>query len=153
MTTTGIIDLEAKKSSASRRIKATPEAIFDILADPTQHILFDGSGTVQSTSDTSGRLAMGSKFAMTMKFKFLPYRIGNTVVEFEENRLIAWQHFGKHRWRYELEPLDDSTTLVTETFDWSTSIAAKAIEAAGYPKSNLRSIEETLDSLAALLET
>lgn len=152
MTTTGLIDMQAKRSTASKRIKASPEAIFDLLADPAKHGLFDGSGMVQGTSSTSQRLSMGSKFAMSMKFKFVPYRIGSTVVEFEENRLIAWQHFGKHRWRYELEPIDAETTLVTETFDWSTARSPKALETAGYPKANLASIEKTLERLAALVE-
>ena len=151
MTTTGVLDLDGKRSSASRRIAATPEAIFDLLADPSKHHLFDGSGMVQNSA--SQRLELGSKFAMSMKLKLLPYRVGNTVVEFVENELIAWQHFGKHRWRYELEPIDEATTLVTETFDWSTSIIAPALLAAGYPKRNLEFIEQTLERLATVAES
>lgn len=152
MTTTSLIDMDAKRSTASKRMAASPEVIFDLLADPSKHGLFDGSGMVQKSTTESVRLSMGAKFAMSMKFKFLPYRIGNTVVEYEENRLIAWQHFGKHRWRYELEPIDADTTLVTETFDWSTSRSAKGIETAGYPKTNLANIEKTLERLADLVE-
>ncbi len=152
MTTTGLIDMAARRATASKRINASPDVIFDLLADPAKHGLFDGSNMVQGSATSSQRLAMGSKFAMSMKLKFFPYRIGNTVVEFEENRLIAWQHFGKHRWRYELEPIDEDTTLVTETFDWSTARSPKAIETAGYPKMNLASIEKTLERLADLVE-
>ena len=123
MTTTGFIDMDAKRAAASKRIAATPDAIFELLADPSKHALFDGSTMVQGSNSTTKRLELGSKFAMRMRFKFVPYRIGNTVVEFEANQLIAWQHFGKHRWRYELAPLDDETTLVTETFDWSTAVS------------------------------
>lgn len=143
------VDLAARRTSASRIVTASPEQIFDVLTDPSKHPLIDGSGTVQSTGKTE-RLKMGSKFGMSMKFNFLPYRIGSTVVEFEEDRLIAWCHFGKHRWRYELEPQEDGTTRVTETFDWSTSLAPKVIEIAGYPKQHLGSIERTLDNLAEL---
>ena len=47
--------------------------------------------------------AVGDKFGMKMRFNgMVPYRITSTVKEFEENELIAWAHFGKHRWRYEL---------------------------------------------------
>ena len=35
----------------------------------------------------------------------------NKVVEYEPNRLIAWCHPGKHRWRYELEPVDGGTRV------------------------------------------
>jgi uncharacterized protein YndB with AHSA1/START domain len=137
--------------SVSRLIKAPPEAIFDLLADPAKHGLIDGSGMVQKSRSGEGRLALGSKFGMDMKMGPLPYRISNTVVEFEENRLIAWAHVGKHRWRYRLEPVDGGTN-VTEEFDWSTSALPKAIELMGYPKKHVGNIERTLDRLAAIVE-
>ncbi len=147
-----MIDMVARRTSASRLINASPEAIFELLADPAKHSLFDGSDMVTSSKgDASERLSLGSKFQMNMAFKFLPYRIGNTVVEFDENRLIAWEHMGKHRWRYQLEPSGDAT-LVTETFDWSTARVPKAIEAVGYPKAHLGNIERTLERLAGLVE-
>ena len=146
-----MIDMDARRTTASRRIAATPEAIFEILTDVASHPLIDGSGTVQAGPSHTEPLTMGSKFGMKMTFKFLPYKIGSTIVEFEQDRLIAWQHFGRHRWRYELEPIETGT-LVTETFDWSTSIAPKAIEVAGYPKSHLANIERTLERLADLVE-
>ena len=136
--------------SASRVINATPEQIFELLTDPTRHGEIDGSGMVQQARGEQQRLEMGSKFGMDMKFGFLPYRITNTVVEFEENRLIAWQHFGKHRWRYELEPVEGGTK-VTESFDWSTAISPKAIELMGYPKQHQGNIEQTLERLAGVV--
>ena len=138
--------------SASRVIDATPEQIFDLLTDPARHGEIDGSGMVQQARGEQQRLAMGSKFGMDMKFGFLPYRITNTVVEYEENRLIAWQHFGKHRWRYELEPTEGGTT-VTESFDWSTAVSPKVIELMGYPDKHQGNIEQTLERLAAVFES
>lgn len=151
MSTTGHIDMKSRRTSASRRIAASPEVVFDLLTDASKHELIDGSGTVQGVLKEPERLTLGSKFGMDMKLSLLPYRISSTVVEFEENRLIAWEHFGKHRWRYELEPIEDGT-LVTETFDWSTSIAPKFIELAGYPEKHLPNIERTLERLAEVLE-
>ena len=137
----------------SRVIQATPEGIFDLLADPARHADFDGSGMVQKVRDGSQRLALGSKFGMDMKMGPLPYRVTSTVVEFEENRRIAWAHFGKHRWRYELEPVEGgAATEVTETFDWSTAVIPKAIELAGYPKKHPKNMEATLERLAGLVE-
>lgn len=138
--------------SVSRVIKASPEAIFDVLADPTRHSDIDGSGMVQNVRGESKRLAMGSKFGMDMKMGPVPYRISNTVKEFDENRRIAWAHFGKHRWRYELEPIDGGTK-VTESFDWSTSALPKAIEMMGYPDKHPASMEATLERLARLVES
>ena len=80
----------------------------------------------------------------------VPYKMSNEVVEFETDRLIAWQHFGKHRWRFELEPVG-SGTKVTETFDWSTSRQPSVIEALGYPKRHEANIERTLAQLDAYL--
>lgn len=137
----------------SRVINASPEAIFDVLADPARHAEIDGSGMVQELRGESKRLELGSKFGMDMKMGALPYRISNTVKEFEENRLIAWAHFGGHRWRYELAPVDGGTE-VTESFDWSTASlpVRKFIELAGYPKKHPENMEATLEQLAAVVE-
>lgn len=104
---------------------------------------------VQASRGASQLLTLGSRFGMSMKMGPLPYRISNRVVEFEQDRLIAWAHFGKHRWRYELTPVEGGCE-VTETFDWSTARSPKFIESAGYPKANLRAIEATLGRLTAM---
>jgi len=41
----------------------------------------------------------------------------NRVVEFEENRRIAWHHFAQFVWRYELEEVEGGT-MVTESFNY-----------------------------------
>ena len=135
--------------SASRLIEVPPEVIFAILVNPAQHVEIDGSGTVRGSKEASPEpLEMGSKFGMKMKL-VLPYDMRSTVVEFEENRLIAWAHFGKHRWRYELEEVDGGT-MVTETFDWSTALSPKFLELMGYPKKSLPAIQKTLERLEAV---
>jgi uncharacterized protein YndB with AHSA1/START domain len=142
--------------SVSRVIQASAEEIFELLTDPARHREFDGSGMVQRLRGESNRLELGSKFSMDMKMGILPYRMTSTVVEFEQNRLIAWAHFGKHRWRYELEPDaegDGGGTKVTESFDWSTAISPKVIELAGYPKKHPANMEATLERLASVLES
>ena len=49
----------------------------------------------------------------------LPYRITSRVTEFTEERVVEWQHPLGHRWRWELTPLGEDRTQVTETFDYS----------------------------------
>ncbi|WP_285658783.1 SRPBCC family protein, partial [Helicobacter bizzozeronii] len=122
----------ARKVSVSRVIAADPATIFDVLADPAQHAAIDGSGTVRHSRGNPERLHLGATFSMDMKMG-VPYFVKNKVVEFDEGRLIAWQHFGKHRWRYELEPVEGGTR-VTETFDWSTARSPWFIEKMGYPE-------------------
>ena len=114
--------------SVTREIDASPESIFDLLADPSRHGDIDGSGMVLDVRKGPERLALGAKFGMDMKMGPVPYRISSNVVEFEENRLIAWAHYGKHRWRYELEPLDGGArTRVTETFDCQNLLAIHSV--------------------------
>lgn len=137
--------------STSRRINASPEAIFNVLASPAGHVAIDGSGTVVAPHSSSPeRLELGSKFAMSMKMG-MPYRISNEVVEFEENRLIAWQHFGHHIWRYRLEAVDNAT-LVTEEFDWSKARSPRFIELMRYPTKHIPGMEQTLQRLADHVE-
>ena len=133
----------------SRTIAATPAAIFAVLSDPSLHAVIDGSGTVQGAHSNERQLRLGSKFSMGMRMG-VPYRISNEVVEFEQDRRIAWRLLGGHGWRYELRPVDGGTE-VTETFDWSTSRAPKGIELAGYPRRHVPNMERTLERLEAFL--
>jgi uncharacterized protein YndB with AHSA1/START domain len=114
-----ILDLDHPHKKAARIvIDVAPAKIFDLLAAPASHSLFDGSSTVQSVLSGPQRLFLGAKFGMEMKIK-VPYRITNEVVAFEENRLITWRHLMKWTWSYELVDLGNGSTQVTETFDAS----------------------------------
>jgi hypothetical protein len=139
---------DGRSVSSSVIVAAPANEIFDLLCDPSRHGEIDGSGMVQASRDGSLRLALGTRFGMDMKVGPLPYRISNTVVEFEPDRLIAWAHLGGHRWRYELEPVEGGTR-VTESFDWSTARSPRFIELMKYPAKNLSAIERTLERLVA----
>ena len=69
------------------------DKIFDLLADPARHRDIDGSGTVRDSKDSPQRLSLGATFGMSMKVD-VSYSMSNTVIEFEENRRIAWQTRG-----------------------------------------------------------
>ncbi|MCU1493358.1 MAG: dimethyladenosine transferase [Acidimicrobiaceae bacterium] len=143
--------MDEREVSVSKTIAVPPRTIFAILTNPSKHPLIDGSGSVgRERSGIPTRLGPGSRFSMDMK-GVVPYRMTNTVVEFEEDRLIAWRHFGGHRWRWRLEPAGDGATTVTETFDWSTAISPRLIERVGYPERNRVGIVATLDRLDALV--
>ena len=144
------VDFDAKRTWATREIAAPAATLFAVLCDPTLHPVVDGSGTVRgSRGPRDQRLELGSKFTIDMRMG-LPYRMPNTVVEFEQDRVIAWATPGKHRWRWEFEPVGDgSSTLVTETFDWSTSIVTPFVELFRFPTRHLPSIERSLQRLDA----
>ena len=132
-------------------IKAPIGVIFDMIADPRMHAEFDGSGTVQRQIKGPQRLSKGATFGMAMRVK-LPYTITNTVEEFEEPTRIAWRHLGRHRWRYELEALDESSTMVTETFDGSTALFPPALKLINAYENNQKAILKSLVRLKALAE-
>jgi uncharacterized protein YndB with AHSA1/START domain len=141
----------AKIVSVTVTVNATPQQIFDLLADPSKHGEIDGSGSIQNAqSSAPERLAMGAKFGMDMKIG-VSYKITNEVVEFDEPKRIAWRHFGGHVWRYILEPTDGGT-LVTEQFDWNTSKSQLLMRVMNYPAKNRASIEKTLERLAKRFE-
>jgi uncharacterized protein YndB with AHSA1/START domain len=132
--------------SRTRFVPAPPQEVFDLLANPRKHALIDGSGTVQSAVSGPDRLSLGTTFGMSMKMG-VPYRIKNTVEEFEEGRRIAWRHAGRHRWRYELEAVDGGTQ-VTETFDTSPVPGPIRPITKVLGRRNGDSIDATLDRLA-----
>jgi uncharacterized protein YndB with AHSA1/START domain len=137
--------------SRSITVSAPPQRVFGVLADPRRHPELDGSGTVRGRLRGPDRLSPGARFGMRMHLG-APYVITNTVVEFDEPRRIAWRHFGRHVWRYDLVPTANGGTEVTETFDWSGALSPRALELAGVPQRNARSIEATLLRLQALVE-
>jgi|SRR5579875_68569 len=139
--------------SGTKVIDAPAAKIFGVLTDPAQHPRIDGSGTVVSVQPgKSEPLTMGATFGMNMKIG-APYKIVNTVVEYEQDRLIAWRHFNGHRWRWQLRPLADGQTEVTETFDWSTAKIPLLITLSPFPRRNRDGIEKSLERLADLVST
>ncbi|MEM7338585.1 MAG: SRPBCC family protein [Actinomycetota bacterium] len=136
--------------SATRTIAASADVIFDLLADPERHHEIDGSDSViAARSGNPERLSLGARFGMNMRLG-VPYRMTSQVVEFEENRVIAWRHFGHHVWRYELEPVDGGTQ-VTESFNWGVARFPPMYEWVGYPARHEISMAKTLERLETVV--
>lgn len=146
-------------ASAERVIPAPPEKIFDLLADPSRHRDIDGSGTVRGAKGGAERLALGAKFGMSMKMG-VPYSMVNEVIEFEENRKIAWQTKpsvswgaklgGGRIWRYELEPVEGGT-LVRESWDISQEAAPSKWVVARGRDHTVKNMEKTLARIEELV--
>jgi len=142
--------------SVERVINSEAGEIFALIADAGKHPSFDGSGTVQHATKDSIPLSKGSKFGMAMRWG-LPYRTTNTVIEFEQDRLIAWQTtmlgglVGGRIWRYELSPTDGGT-LVRETWDISRDRQRAWLKASGMAKQTAQGMRKTLERITELLE-
>ena len=130
-------------------VPAPPEVVWDILVRPARHAEIDGSGMVRGERGEARELTgVGDTFGMSMRAG-VPYRITNTVEEFDPLRLIAWRHAGRHRWRYELEPVEGGTR-VTETFDWSRALAAPIYPLLVRLMGHEEAIPRTLERLRAV---
>ena len=139
-------DAKNKIVSVERFIPAAPGLIFELLADPRQHGKFDGSGSVKAARVSGpSRLSLGAEFSMDMKIG-VPYKMTNTVVEFEENQRIGWRHFGGHIWRYILEPVDGGTK-VTEQFDYKNNKSPLMLKILRSIANNEKSMIKTLENI------
>jgi hypothetical protein len=117
-------------------INAPAKKVFDFISMPGNHPLMDGSGMVKNKFSGPERLYLGAKFGMRMRLG-IPYVIKNQVIEYQDNKSIAWQHLLHNVWRYELQEIDPNTTLVIESWDgrkarskWWVSDAGKWVPTA-----------------------
>ncbi len=149
--TVTIVDSGPRKISRSAEVNAPAAEIFEIVADPARHGELDGSGTVKSTVSGPQRLSQGARFSVNMKQYGAPYRITSVVTDFADGQVVEWQHPLGHRWRWELTPLSDDVTRVTETFDFSRlgGVKAGGLKLSGSLKKNAAGIEATLRQLQA----
>jgi uncharacterized protein YndB with AHSA1/START domain len=139
--------------SVSREIAATPERIFELIADPAKQPAWDGNDNLDEAH--AGQRVRGAGAVFTMKLTTGSVR-ENHVVEFEEARRIAWHpsEVGRrqpgHLWRWELEPVGDARTLVTHTYDWTLLTDSNRLPRARSTTPD--KLKASLDRLAALAE-
>ncbi|ORV18029.1 SRPBCC family protein [Mycobacterium celatum] len=113
---------DSRVVSASRQIAAPAARIFELIADPSQQPRWDGNDNLAEAVAAQRVRRVGDVFEMKLTLSTIRE---NHVVEFEEGRRIAWlpSEPGRrppgHLWRWELEPIDDTHTRVTHTYDWS----------------------------------
>jgi uncharacterized protein YndB with AHSA1/START domain len=118
--------------SATTIINAPAEAIFAVLADPTQHAAIDGTGWVREPLDSPHLTEAGQVFWMAMYNDNVPgghYQMANRVQVYDPTRAISWEpgmdtgggnpQIVGHIWRYDLAPAGSSGTEVTLSYDWS----------------------------------
>jgi uncharacterized protein YndB with AHSA1/START domain len=118
----GMADDAPRIVSASREIAAAPEQIFELIADPALQPSWDGNANLVEADPGQRVREVGDVFRMVVHTGTTRE---NTIVEFEEGRLIAWRpnEPGKqppgHLWRWQLEVRPSGATVVTHTYDWS----------------------------------
>jgi uncharacterized protein YndB with AHSA1/START domain len=143
----------SRSASASRQIAADAPRIFELIADPARQPQWDGNDNLAGADSGQRVRALGDVFVMRLT------RGGvreNHVVDFDEGRRIAWrpaepgQEPPGHLWRWELQPIDPSHTIVTHTYDWTDLTDVQRLPRARATTPD--KLQASLDRLAALAE-
>jgi uncharacterized protein YndB with AHSA1/START domain len=153
-------DVTENAVAVTRRIGAPASTIFSLLCNPANHVAIDGSGMLRSTAARQVSSA-GDSFAVEMwNDEMGEYEMTNQIVELVPDHVIRWQptmtrasreedrdgvgDTAKQRWGFELTPISDSVTDVTETFD--------CIESPDWLKHAVNGGERWLEAITATLE-
>src|SRR5581483_6352396 len=147
-----------ERIEVQRTIAAPGADIFAVLCDPQGHVAIDSTGMLQD-ADGDAVTAVGDEFVVHMDRESLNdfpelgrYDVTVRIVEFEQDRLIAWTVLGRirpqigHVYGYHLEPAADDSTVVTAFYDWS-GIHAQWREAAIFPVISEAALRATLGIL------
>jgi uncharacterized protein YndB with AHSA1/START domain len=160
-------DGECKPVTVSRRIDAPASVIFQLLADPARHPAFDGSGMLRPGAPAAVISDVGDVFVMKMQNESLGhYEMENHVVEYEQDRRIAWDPAlhavdrpdqapvaigipAGQRWAFDLVPAGPDSTTVTEIYD-CTGAPARIRAAVDNGNGWIEAMTKTLERLDEL---
>lgn len=144
---------ESRVVSYERVIEAPHGAIFELIADPSAQPRWDGNDNLGEAPQGQRVRAVGDVFRMVLTKGAVRE---NHVVELEEGRRIAWMPAEEGKppigqlWRWELEPQDDSRTLVRHTYDWTRLTDPQRLPRAR--ATTVDKLQASVDRLAALAE-
>lgn len=148
---------ETKKYTVSRTINAPVAQIWDVLSNPELHKEFDSSGRVRSDDKSDRIQATDQVFTMNMEGPNGAYKTDNHVVGYNEHKLLAWatapagQDPLGWQWVWELNSVDDSTTEVSLTYDWS-QVSDEVQKNFNPPLLDEKELEGSLANLAVSIE-
>lgn len=155
--------MTSESISATTKIKAAAEAVFSVLADPRNHAPIDGANWVLEALDRERLTAPGQIFRMAMYHPKHPnrrYQTADRVRVFDRPHAISWEpgydmddgslRFDGWVWRYDLTPVDRSTTEVTLSYDWS-AVPDSIREDIGCPPFHPKHLGNSLARLASLV--
>ena len=145
---------EPRIVSASRVVRAPTDRIFELIADPSRQPEWDANDNLATAAPGQPLRSVADVFSMTLTMGAIRQ---NHVVEFTEGRLIAWKPAEPdqppvgHLWRWELEPIDEATSRVVHTYDWTGLHDQSRFERARATTS--ARLGASIDRLATLVET
>ena len=153
------VNLEGRTLTVGRLIHASAGEIFELLADPNQHIDADGMDMVRGAVDAEPITKIGDVFTMNMFAERMggDYQMENHVTKFETDRSIAWMParpgHEPHgvKWTWELESEADDATYVSLVYDWK-GVTSEKMLAGKFPPFPVDSFVESLRTLADAVE-
>lgn len=150
----GSLDDDTRVVSASRIVDAPAGVIFELIADPARQPEWDGNDNLAEAASGQRVRQVGDVFSTVLTGQGAIRE--NHVVEFDEGLRIAWlpapegEQPPGHLWRWELSPLEDGTTLVVHTYEW-TDLHDPSREARAR-RTTAENLLASIDRLAALAE-
>jgi uncharacterized protein YndB with AHSA1/START domain len=155
-----------ERIEVTRRIAAPARAIFAVVSDPEGHVEIDGSGMLEAAPDARRITAAGQTFAMDMDREPLgdvplgKYQVTNRVTRFVPDRLVEWTvgltgnpGLG-HVYGWQLEPVQDDETDVTNYCDWSgLPDEARERTAGRWPIVPVEMLERSVENLDRIVTT
>ena len=153
--------MAVERATVSRRIEASPQAIFTVITDPAMHVEIDGSGMLVAAPDARPLHAAGDTFDMHMDREALgdiplgKYTVRNTVTRIVPGRTLEWNIGGVgqpafgHVYGYELRAVPPDATEVTLYVDWS-GVPDERIRLR-FPIVPLAALEKSLENLERIV--
>ena len=130
-------------------IDAPASRLYELVSDPNNHHLIDGSGTVGNVKKSAETLAAGGTFTVAMRMHGVPYNITSTVTAACPNDVFEWRHPFRFRWRWEFEESAEGT-IATHTFDFRNNLLSPVFKLLGVPKTNGEGMAKSLIRLDEL---
>jgi len=153
-----------QRVSATRRIAAPARDIFNIVADPAGHVRIDGSGMLEAAADTSPLTAAGETFDIQMDRTplndipgLVKYSVRNTVTKIEPDHLVEWtvgspdQPPLGHIYGWQLDPVNDRETDVTNYCDWTNITAELRARRPDWPIVPVEMLEQSVANLERIV--
>lgn len=158
------VEVMSERVSATRRIAASAHEIFTIVADPSGHVRIDGSGMLEAAPDARPLTAVGDTFDIAMDRTplndipgLVKYSVRNTVTQIVPDRLIEWtigaidQPPLGHVYGWQLDPVNDHETDVTNYCDWTNITAELRARRPDWPIVPVSMLEESVAKLQRLV--
>jgi uncharacterized protein YndB with AHSA1/START domain len=153
-----------ERVSVTRRIAAPAAAIYAIVSDPAGHVRIDGSGMLEAAADAKPLTAVGETFDIDMDRTplndipgLVKYSVRNTVTKIEPGHLVEWTIGGidqpplGHVYGWQLDPVSDTETDVTNYCDWTDIVQALRDAGRTWPIVPVEMLEESVAKLDRLV--